>query len=150
HHGEAAVLVGERQPAEVHALGHLINESLGAFGATLRLVPDALTPAPGSAGIAQLLRDIRAGAVDTLIITAHDPVGLAPAELELAQAIASIDHAVYLGLYEDETARASAWSAPAAHSFEQWSDGRALDGTASVAQPLLLPMYDELFDPLRL
>ena len=49
---------------------------------------------------------------------------------------------VHLGLYPDETAELSHWHIPQAHPLESWGDGRASDGTVTIAQPLIEPLYD--------
>ena len=49
---------------------------------------------------------------------------------------------VRLGLYEDETSTLCQWHIPEAHSLEYWSDGRAFDGTVTIMQPLIAPLYD--------
>jgi molybdopterin-containing oxidoreductase family iron-sulfur binding subunit len=46
-----------------------------------------------------------------------------------------------LGLYEDETSARCQWHIPEAHALEAWSDARAWDGTASIVQPLIAPLY---------
>jgi Fe-S-cluster-containing dehydrogenase component len=48
---------------------------------------------------------------------------------------------VYSGLYENETARRATWFVPAAHYLETWGDARAYDGTYSVVQPLVQPLF---------
>ena len=48
---------------------------------------------------------------------------------------------VYSGLYENETARHATWFVPAAHYLETWGDARAYDGTYSVVQPLVQPLF---------
>src|SRR5204862_7666741 len=45
------------------------------------------------------------------------------------------------GLYEDETAALCHWHIPEAHYLESWSDVRADDGTVTIIQPLIAPLY---------
>jgi molybdopterin-containing oxidoreductase family iron-sulfur binding subunit len=52
-----------------------------------------------------------------------------------------VRNTVYLGLYENETARDSTWFVPAAHYLETWGDARAYDGTLSIVQPMLQPLF---------
>ena len=49
---------------------------------------------------------------------------------------------VHAGLYADETAELSQWHVPLAHYLESWGDVRAADGTVSIMQPLIKPLYD--------
>ena len=48
---------------------------------------------------------------------------------------------VHLSLYDDETSALCHWQIPEAHFLEAWSDGRAYDGTVSIVQPLIAPLY---------
>ncbi len=138
--GRAIVLAGPRQPAEVHALCHWIN-------GTLRAPVDFIEPVDaGSAGHMDSLRalaaDIHSGATQTLIIIDTNPAYEAPHEIELAEAIAGVPFTVHLGPYDDETAARCTWHLPLSHPLESWSDLRAFDGTASIVQPLIRPLYD--------
>ena len=49
---------------------------------------------------------------------------------------------VHHGLYKDETAELCHWHVPATHYLESWSDTRSYDGTASIVQPLIEPLYE--------
>ena len=48
---------------------------------------------------------------------------------------------MHLGLYRDETAELCQWHVPEAHFLETWSDVRSFDGTVSICQPLIAPLY---------
>jgi molybdopterin-containing oxidoreductase family iron-sulfur binding subunit len=48
---------------------------------------------------------------------------------------------VHLGLYEDETSALCHWHIPEAHYLESWSDVRSDDGTVTIIQPLIAPLY---------
>jgi Fe-S-cluster-containing dehydrogenase component len=47
-----------------------------------------------------------------------------------------------MSLYFDETAALSQWHVPQTHYLESWGDVRAFDGTVSIIQPLILPLYN--------
>ncbi|HHN74430.1 MAG TPA: 4Fe-4S dicluster domain-containing protein [Acidobacteria bacterium] len=142
HAPEVVVTVGPRQPAAIHALAHLINDALGALGRTVTLTadPDDQRPSHFEA-IAELAAAIDAGAVETLLIIGGNPAYDAPVELGLAEKLGQVDQTLRLGLYEDETSEVCTWHLPMAHFLETWGDGRAWDGTVSVAQPLIEPLY---------
>ena len=66
-----------------------------------------------------------------------------PADLKLnAERINKIPLRVHLGLYVDETAELCQWHVGEKHYLEGWSDARAYDGTATIVQPLIAPLYD--------
>ncbi len=142
HQGAALVLVGASQPPWLHALGHAMNAALGNVGKTIDYgAPVEALPAD-DAGLPGLVAAMRAGKVDTLLALEVNPVYAAPADLDFATALKHVPHLLHLGLYLDETGEVAEWHLPQAHALEAWSDARAFDGTASIAQPLIAPLYD--------
>lgn len=140
--GASIVLAGRGQPAEVHALVHAINELLGNRPTTLTYIePVTARPESRVASLTQLVQDMRAGEVDTLIILGGNPVYQSPAELDIVGALAKVPLRAHLSEYYDETSRLCDWHIPAAHYLESWSDARAYDGTATIIQPLISPLY---------
>ena len=49
---------------------------------------------------------------------------------------------VHLSEYKDETSSYCHWHIPLAHYLESWGDARSYDGTVSIVQPLIQPLYD--------
>ena len=139
HRGRCLVLAGPRQPAEVHALAHWINQALGAAGVTVTYSEPPKRPALTT--LSSLAAEISAGQVETLVILGGNPAFNAPADLGFAALLRKVPTTIRLGLEEDETSAGCSWHLPAAHFLESWSDGRAADGTASVQQPLIEPLY---------
>ncbi|HEY2538729.1 MAG TPA: TAT-variant-translocated molybdopterin oxidoreductase, partial [Stellaceae bacterium] len=142
NHGRALVHAGREQPAEIHLLADAINGALGAFGSTIRLVePVAASPVSQAQSLRDLVGDMMAGKVDTLIMIDTNPVYTAPADLDFAAALRRVPLSVSLALYADETAVASTWQVPASHEYEAWSDARAFDGTITIQQPQVRRLY---------
>jgi Fe-S-cluster-containing dehydrogenase component/anaerobic selenocysteine-containing dehydrogenase len=137
--GTTAIVVGERQPAAVHALGFMLNAALGNFAHTLTLIEPVLPP-DGDQGLTVLVDELRTGRIDTLVMIGANPVYTAPTDLHFDRALASVRERIYIGAYEDETAAASTFYGPLAHELESWGDGRAFDGTLSFVQPLIRPL----------
>jgi molybdopterin-containing oxidoreductase family iron-sulfur binding subunit len=71
-----------------------------------------------------------------------NPVYAAPADTQFLAGLRKVKSSVHLSLYYDETGRESAWHLPAAHYLEGWGDARAWDGTISIVQPLIEPLYE--------
>jgi molybdopterin-containing oxidoreductase family iron-sulfur binding subunit len=143
HKGAAVVVAGEHQPAAVHVLAHAMNAALGAAGQTvIYTAPVEARPADPLAELSRLVADMDAGRVDLLVMAGVNPVYDAPADLLFAERMAKVRLRIFLGLYEDETARLSQWVVPETHFLEAWSDTRAFDGTVSVVQPLIAPLYE--------
>ena len=145
HAGRSVVLAGARQPAAVHLAAIALNAGLGSAGAGKPVAwsRSALLDAEcGPRSLAQLCAEMKAGQVDTLVITAYNPAYSAPADLEFGQRLAAVPNAVYLGQHDDETAAQATWFVPAAHALEGWGDGRAADGTVTFQQPLIAPLFN--------
>jgi molybdopterin-containing oxidoreductase family iron-sulfur binding subunit len=141
--GRSLVLAGDRQPPIVHAIAHAINERLGNVGATVIYTePIEVSPGPAATAIAELAEEMEKGAAELLLILGGNPVYDAPADLEFGRRLEKVRLSVRLGLYEDETSALCHWHLPLAHPFETWGDARAYDGTATILQPLIAPLYD--------
>jgi MoCo/4Fe-4S cofactor protein with predicted Tat translocation signal len=143
HAGRSVVVAGETQPAAVHAAARAINDLLGNTGTTVTYTTALVgSPRDGAASIAELARDIDAGTVEVLVIVGANPAFTAPADLNFTAALQKVASRFHLGLYFDETAELCQWHAPEAHYLESWGDVRAFDGTVSLMQPLIAPIYD--------
>ena len=144
HSGSGIIIVGDHQPPAVHALAHAINQILGNVGKTVFYTdPVDANPVDQTESIKDLVADMRAGKVDMLFIMGGNPAYDAPADLGFADALknTSIPLRVHLGLYQDETAELCQWHVNEAHYLESWGDARAYDGTVSIVQPLIAPLY---------
>ncbi len=138
--GRSVVIPGEFQPESVHLAAYAMNAALGNVGSTVRLIEAA---EPGNThSIEDLTADLNNGKVETLVILHGNPVYDAPASLNFEAAIRKARNVVRLGEYFDETSRWSHWHIPAAHYLETWSDARAFDGTITIMQPLVEPLYN--------
>jgi MoCo/4Fe-4S cofactor protein with predicted Tat translocation signal len=142
--GSSVILVGDHQPPAVHAFAHSWNQSLGNVGRTVFYTdPVDANPVNQTDSIKDLVADMRAGKVDMLFILGGNPAYDAPADLGFADALktTNIPMRVHLGLYQDETAELCQWHVNEAHYLESWGDARAYDGTVSIVQPLIAPLY---------
>ena len=140
--GASLVIAGPGQPPVVHALAHAINVTLENIGRTVTLIePVEARPENQAQSLSQLVADMKAGQVETLVILGGNPVYTAPGSLDFAAALAGAPLRIHLSEYYDETSFLCDWHIPAAHALESWSDGRALDGTATILQPLIAPLY---------
>ncbi|MEO7795258.1 MAG: molybdopterin oxidoreductase, partial [Thermoanaerobaculia bacterium] len=143
HRGRALVVAGASLPAAAHTLVAALNDALGASGQTvLYSAPIEADPVDPVASLAALLDDMKAGKVDLLLVSGVNPVYDAPADFDVATIFQNSSALrVHHGLYDDETAAYCQWHIPAAHYLESWGDGRAYDGTVSLVQPLIEPLY---------
>jgi len=139
--GRAVVVAGRRQPAAVHALVAKINQALGAVGNTVDYLDVGDDRPTHAEGIAQLVADMNGGRVKTLFILGGNPVYDAPADLDFLTALSKVETSVHLSEWDDETSAKCTWHVPRANYLESWGDARAWDGTWTVAQPLIMPLY---------
>ena len=141
--GRSLVIAGDGQPPSVHALAHAMNSALGNVGATVVYTQTAeAAPMNQMAGLRELVGEMNAGTVDFLLIMGGNPVYTAPSDLNFAQSVQKVPMRAHLGLYEDETAAVCQWHIPETHFLEMWSDVRADDGTVTIIQPLVAPLYN--------
>jgi len=143
HKGAAVVIPGDNQPASVHALAHAMNAALGAVGNTVIYTePVEVKPHDQTAAFKELVADMEAGKVDLLLIMGANPVYESPADLPFADAMGKVPLRVQHGLYQNETSDHVHWFINGTHYLEQWGDGRTFDGTITITQPLIAPLYD--------
>ena len=140
--GKCVVIPGEQQSPEVHLAAIAINQALGNVGKTV-VYTETVNPMPSIQGqeIVSLVNDMKAGKVDWLVILNANPVYSAPVDLHFDQAMNSVKHTAHLGSHFNETAVVAEWHINGTHFLENWSDTRAYDGTVTVIQPMIDPLY---------
>jgi MoCo/4Fe-4S cofactor protein with predicted Tat translocation signal len=140
--GKCVVIPGEQQSPEVHLAAIAINQALGNVGKTV-VYTDTVNPMPSIQGqdIVNLVNDMKAGKVEWLVILNANPVYSAPVDLQFDQLMNKVKHTVHLGSHFNETAVVAEWHINGTHFLENWSDTRAYDGTATVIQPMIDPLY---------
>ncbi len=141
--GRSVIAVGTHQPAEVQAIALALNEALGNVGETVRFAAAPHAPSKSQVeGIAAAAKALDAGKVDTLVILGGNPAFDAPADLGFGAAMAKAKHRIHLAEAPNETSLLADWVLPQTHFLEEWGDATALDGTYSVVQPLIQPIWD--------
>ena len=142
HKGASLVIAGGQQSAAVHALAHAMNAALGNVDKTVMYTePVEAQPVDQVASLYDLVKDLDAGAVDLLLILGGNPAYNAPVELGFRDRLKKAVLRVHLSLQEDETSELCHWHLPSTHYLETWSDCRAHDGTVTIMQPLIAPLY---------
>jgi MoCo/4Fe-4S cofactor protein with predicted Tat translocation signal len=141
--GASVVIAGEGQPPAVHAIAMAINQALGNVGTTVTITePAEVAPVNQLESLRQLVADMNAGSVKALLILGGNPVFDAPADFEFGHALAKVPFRAHLSHYFDETSMLAHWHIPETHYLETWGDGRSFDGTVSIIQPLIAPLYN--------
>lgn len=140
--GRAVVVTGPRQSAAVHQLVHQINQALGAVGPIVTYMRSTSDQArPQIDAIRELAGEMAAGQVNTLVMLGWNPAFTAPADLQFAANLKKVANTIYLAQDNDETAALSKWVIAGAHYLESWGDAVAPDGTASIQQPTIAPLF---------
>ena len=143
HKGTSLVVAGDYASPAVHALAHAINAALGNVGKTVHYIdaPEA-SPADQIAALKELAGEMQAGKVDTLLVAGGNPNYNTPADLKFEEAFRKVKLRIRLSEFDDETAAVCHWVIPMAHPLESWGDARAFDGSVSLLQPLIAPIYE--------
>ncbi|HEU5414482.1 MAG TPA: TAT-variant-translocated molybdopterin oxidoreductase [Candidatus Angelobacter sp.] len=148
HKGKGIVVPGVFQSAAVNALAHAMNAALGNAGQTVTYIdPVEIDPLEHTQSIRELLADMSAGKVETLIIMGGNPVYDAPADLEFGSVLEKLvsdqkNMVIQLSIYKNETTDFATWHLPQAHYLESWGDARSFDGAVTLMQPMIAPLYD--------
>lgn len=143
----ALVAAGPSLSPAGHHLIHAMNDRLGSVGTTVAYTHEPMADdAPDGciASIRQLSDLLQGNVLETLVIVGGNPVYDAPADatLNLESTPTRPLVSIHLGFYDNETSKACTWHLPASHALEAWSDGRAWDGTYTIGQPLILPLFE--------
>jgi molybdopterin-containing oxidoreductase family iron-sulfur binding subunit len=142
--GKAGLVVaGEYQPASVHALAHAINAALGSAGNTAYYteLPEGEPANNNLDSLHDLCVDMGRGKVDVLLMLGGNPVYDAPHDFDFVNKLKNVNTSIHLSPYFDETSQYALWHISESHFLETWSDARAYDGTVSIVQPLIEPLY---------
>jgi molybdopterin-containing oxidoreductase family iron-sulfur binding subunit len=142
--GKAVILVGERQPVGVHGLGLFINMTLRALGggpqpSLMRNRNDV--DAVATESLVDLAEGLEKGDLKTVICLGTNPVYDAPGSLGMADKLSKARLLIHCGLHRDETGQVAHWHLPTSHFLEAWGDLEASDGTSTIQQPLIAPLY---------
>jgi molybdopterin-containing oxidoreductase family iron-sulfur binding subunit len=144
HKGASIVVAGHNQPPFIHALAHAMNDALGNVGKTVFYTdPLEANSVDQRQSLQDLVNDLDAGRVELLVILGGNPVYNTPLDLKLDfERLKKAKLRVHLSEYKDETSELCHWHVPAAHYLESWGDTRSYDGTVTIMQPLIQPLYD--------
>jgi MoCo/4Fe-4S cofactor protein with predicted Tat translocation signal len=144
HKGAGIVIAGSHQPPAIHALAQAMNSALGNVGKTVfHTDPIEANWVNHRNSLQDLVNDLDAGRVELLVIIGGNPAYNAPADLNLHfERLKKAALRVHLSEYKDETSQLCHWHIPRAHYLESWGDTRSYDGTVTILQPLIEPLFD--------
>jgi MoCo/4Fe-4S cofactor protein with predicted Tat translocation signal len=140
--GRSVIIAGDYQPEIVHALAFQMNQALGNFGLTVKY-QETVGPNLPSTTLSDFVTALKTGVATTLLSAGANPAYDLPTEFGFAEALVKVPHSIHLGLYDDETGSQCEWHVPESHYLEAWGDVLAIDGTPSLIQPLIEPLYPD-------
>ena len=138
--GSKGVFVTGLDDVNAQSLAIAINQTLqsAAFNPS-----DAILTRKGDAkAVAQLVADMKAGKVHTLIMNGVNPVYTLADSKEFVKALKSVKLSVAFSLKEDETASLTTIAAPTPHYLESWGDVAMTRSNYSLMQPTIRPLFD--------
>jgi MoCo/4Fe-4S cofactor protein with predicted Tat translocation signal len=138
--GSKGVLVSGIQDKNAQLLVLAINQALGseAFNTSgTRQIRKG-----SNEKVAQLVKEMKAGSIHTLIMSGVNPVYTLADSKSFAEGLKKVKTSVAFSLKEDETALLTTIAAPAPHYLEAWGDLSLTKGTYSVTQPTIRPLFN--------
>ncbi|TWT95015.1 TAT-variant-translocated molybdopterin oxidoreductase [Neorhodopirellula pilleata] len=137
---KGVVIVGEPLGADLVAAGIDMNSKLGSLGKIQKFVATQDGKLKNRIDLKELTKKMSDGVVNTVLIFDANAVHTAPGDVDFATALERVEHSIYLGIYDDETAELCDWSLPMVHPLESWGDCIGKDGHYGVCQPQILPL----------
>jgi molybdopterin-containing oxidoreductase family iron-sulfur binding subunit len=141
HKGQSVIMLGYRHSPHLHALVLAINQALDNFDRTLTFCQPSDMIVPDRSQLDEFKTAVDKDEIKTLFILGGNPVYDMPGELNFGSLLQEIPETVYLASHENETAEQCTWVIPKTHFLEEWADTRSWDGTASIVQPLIDPLF---------
>ncbi len=140
--GKSLVVCGSNDVATQEVVNG-INQMIGSYGHTINIDKPLNIRQSNDTDFIDLVKEMKSGSVDTLLIYGVNPAYSAPASLGFAEALAKVKTSVSFSGVADETGSATTILAPDNHYFENWNDYSPYDGVAFIAQPVIRPLFSK-------
>jgi MoCo/4Fe-4S cofactor protein with predicted Tat translocation signal len=141
HPGHSLLAIGPHLNPTWQALACFVNQKLNNVGATIWYSEPIHVVSDEASSLSALATDMAAGAVETLVMVDCNPVYAAPGAIGFAHKLARVPNSIHIGEHVDESANLCGWHLPLSHALESWGDAHAVDGSASIIQPVVSPLY---------
>ena len=128
-----SLVVSDSPDVPTQILVNFINDLLGNYGQTLDLATPSLQKQGDDQAVAELARELNAGAVSTLIVAGVNPVH------ERALPVEKAGFVICFAQRADETTAKAHVICPESNEFEAWSDAEPVVGTLGIRQPTIMP-----------
>jgi Fe-S-cluster-containing dehydrogenase component len=141
--GKSVIVGGPRLSRDEREVVRAMNLVLGNQGKTVFHYPVGGIMRPQRLEENREVREkLDSNSIEALVILGGNPVYDAPADFRFGELVKKVKHTIHLGPYLDETSKVCDWHLSQAHYLESWGDARAFDGTVSIGQPLIEPLFD--------
>jgi len=141
HRGESLVVTGTND-VSVQVLVNALNNLLGSIGKTVDLEQASFQQSGDDAAMRELLGDLRAGKVHTLLMHGVNPAYDWEDQEGFLSALQKVDLSVSFSDRRDETSSHVHAICPDHHFLESWGDAEPITAHYSLAQPLIAPLFD--------
>jgi MoCo/4Fe-4S cofactor protein with predicted Tat translocation signal len=148
---KSLLVAGPNQSETVHALVFLLNKLLGNEGASVHYFPlpfaeQSYVAKSSLESIETLAGRMKSQSIDALLIFGGDPAYDAPVDVNFSKLLKSIPLSVSVSSHANETTELSSYVVSRSHYLESWGDLMAVDGSVSIVQPLISPLYTSVSD----
>ncbi len=139
--GSCVVLAGSNNEG-VQVLVNSINNMLGNYGSTIDMAGHTYFKQGDDAAVAQLVKDMNAGAIGALLIAGVNPAYSLPNAADFKAGLGKVGLTVSFSGHADETATLCEWTCPDNHYLESWNDFLPKVGHYTLAQPAIRHLFD--------
>ncbi|MBU6262040.1 MAG: TAT-variant-translocated molybdopterin oxidoreductase [Bacteroidetes bacterium] len=137
----AALVVAGSNDVNVQIIVNAINNAVGAGGSTINWAARNNTRAGVDANFVQLVKDMNAGSVGTLILVGANPAYSWHDAAGFTAGLAKVKTTISFATKQDETAVLCKFVLPDHHYLESWGDAEAISGNVSFIQPTIYPLF---------
>ena len=138
--GSKAVVVTGIQDKNAQLLALALNQKLKSEVLDTKAVK--YTRQGNDAAVAELLAEMNAGKVGALITYNTNPVYTLANSADFVAGLKKVKLSVAFASSEDETASEANYALPTPHYLESWGDVRIAEGSTSLTQPTINPLFD--------
>lgn len=139
--GKSIVVSGSNNIGE-QILVNAINNALGNYGSTMSFDQASVQRQGNEQSLVNLVNDIKAGKVNTVIFNQCNPLYDFAGGVALAEALKSVKNKIGILYAPSETAAVCDLILPVNHVLESWGDAEAKKGQVSLIQPTISPLFD--------
>jgi molybdopterin-containing oxidoreductase family iron-sulfur binding subunit len=137
----AGLVVCGSNDKNVQVIVNAINNAIGAYGTTIDWNQPVNYRQGVDADLAQLVKDMQAGSVGTLLVYGANPSYTYADAEAFTKALSNVKVKVSFSERMDETTEHCDYILPSNHYLESWGDAEPKAGIVSFIQPTIYPLF---------